>query len=576
MKYKFLIYSLPVLLVAFLIFGYSTQDDPRNDSAPQVTTKISQPNNVTKLTLVSQSDTLVPAGFPPTLWNYNYATLPNGQSGGSVGASYFAGKYINNRWNLATLYRLNPDGQNGGPGTIADSNTAYNAGAGAIRDMTVAPDGSGTLYLWGGSASTALYKMDENGNRLASYTHTGAAYRTIAWDPNRKGFWSSNFSDNIVCRDTNGVVIKTLTNTLAGKYGMAFDSTSTADSAFLWVWSQSSVSGGPNELHRIHINSNTDTRTYLVPLVGGTLGIAGGAEAFVKDGKFILSLNYQNFAIVGYVLKELAPPPAGGSVEITRTQYRAIADNAGNANPAADTITISGIAGNVQITKVKLTINEVVHTWIGDLRFWLTKGSGVDTSISRVGWTGTGFGNSCNNFTGTILSDSAGLVNIQNIPTACDANGNAQATGNFNPKEPFTMFQNNGTNPNGSYILRISDNAAGDTGSLRSWTLKIDYDVITGVNNNITSIPNAFSLGQNYPNPFNPATKIAYTIPSNGLVTLKLYNILGKEVATLVNEVKSAGKYDVTFNGSSLSSGVYFYRLESGNFVDTKKMFLLK
>ena len=440
--------------------------------------------------------------------------------------------------------------------------------------MTVGPDGSGKLYLWGGAAGTALYKMDAMGNRLATYTHAGAAYRTIAWDPNRKGFWSSNFSDNLVCRDTNGVVIKTLTNTLAGKYGIAFDSTSTADSAFLWVWSQGGT-GLPNDLHRIHIASNIDTRTYSVAQAGGTCGLAGGAEAFMKDGKFILSLNYQNCAIVGYVLKDGGPPSGGGSITVTRNQYVQIPDNGGNANPAVDNLDISGIAGNVEIKKVTLTINNVVQSWVGDLRFWLTKDNAVDTSISRIGWIGTGFGNSCDNLTGTILSDSVGLTNIQNIPTVC-VGGLAQSTGNFNPKEPFTQFQNSGVNPNGTYTLRISDNAAGDTGSIRSWTLKIDYDIITGVSNNVTSIANSFSLNQNYPNPFNPSTKIAYTIPTNGLVTLKIYNILGKEVQTLVNEIKTSGSYEVNFNGASLSSGVYFYRLESGNFIDTKKMFLLK
>ncbi|MFZ1321644.1 MAG: T9SS type A sorting domain-containing protein, partial [Ignavibacteria bacterium] len=262
-------------------------------------------------------------------------------------------------------------------------------------------------------------------------------------------------------------------------------------------------------------------------------------------------------------------------ITVTRNQYVQIPDNGGNANPAVDNLDISGIAGNVEIKKVTLTINNVVQSWVGDLRFWLTKDNAVDTSISRIGWIGTGFGNSCDNLTGTILSDSVGLTNIQNIPTVC-VGGLAQATGNFNPKEPFTQFQNSGVNPNGTYTLRISDNAAGDTGSIRSWTLKIDYDIITGVNNNVTSIANDFSLNQNYPNPFNPSTKIAYSIPTNGFVSLKIFNILGKEVQTLVSEVKTAGSYEVSFNGASLSSGVYFYRLESGNFIDTKKMFLLK
>lgn len=85
-----------------------------------------------------------------------------------------------------------------------------------------------------------------------------------------------------------------------------------------------------------------------------------------------------------------------------------------------------------------------------------------------------------------------------------------------------------------------------------------------------------YSLSQNYPNPFNPVTKINYNIPKQGLVTLKIYNILGKEVKTLVNEVKSAGNYDVNFEGSEFSSGIYFYRLESNGFSNTKSMMLLK
>ena len=85
-----------------------------------------------------------------------------------------------------------------------------------------------------------------------------------------------------------------------------------------------------------------------------------------------------------------------------------------------------------------------------------------------------------------------------------------------------------------------------------------------------------YSLQQNYPNPFNPTTTISYSILKNGLVTLKVYDILGIEVAELVNEVKEAGNYSVTFNASELPSGIYFYTLTSGNFIATKKLILLK
>jgi len=86
----------------------------------------------------------------------------------------------------------------------------------------------------------------------------------------------------------------------------------------------------------------------------------------------------------------------------------------------------------------------------------------------------------------------------------------------------------------------------------------------------------SYDLSQNYPNPFNPATIIRYQIPKAGNVTLKIYDILGSEVAALVNEVKSEGRYEVNFDASTLASGVYLYRLQVNDFVSTKKMILIK
>jgi hypothetical protein len=97
---------------------------------------------------------------------------------------------------------------------------------------------------------------------------------------------------------------------------------------------------------------------------------------------------------------------------------------------------------------------------------------------------------------------------------------------------------------------------------------------LTGVGNSET--PVVFKLSQNYPNPFNPTTKISYALPKSGLATLRVYDILGKEVATLVNEVKAAGNYSVDFAASNFTSGVYFYKLESSGFSDIKKMMLIK
>jgi hypothetical protein len=88
--------------------------------------------------------------------------------------------------------------------------------------------------------------------------------------------------------------------------------------------------------------------------------------------------------------------------------------------------------------------------------------------------------------------------------------------------------------------------------------------------------PKEFVLKQNYPNPFNPTTTIRYVIPERALVTIKIYDILGDEITTLVNEEKPIGYYEVEFIASNLSSGVYFYKLTAGDFIQTKKMILLR
>ena len=85
-----------------------------------------------------------------------------------------------------------------------------------------------------------------------------------------------------------------------------------------------------------------------------------------------------------------------------------------------------------------------------------------------------------------------------------------------------------------------------------------------------------YNLLQNFPNPFNPTTRIKFQIVEQGNVSLKVYDILGKEVTTLVNEERSAGTYEATFDASELTSGIYFYKLQAGSFVETKKMILLR
>jgi len=101
------------------------------------------------------------------------------------------------------------------------------------------------------------------------------------------------------------------------------------------------------------------------------------------------------------------------------------------------------------------------------------------------------------------------------------------------------------------------------------------YEVIS-IHNISIETPSSYLLGQNYPNPFNPSTNIRYQIANAGYVTLKVFDILGKEIAVLVNKNQKPGTYEVTFDGESYPSGIYFYRLEAGDFSETRKMILVK
>lgn len=140
----------------------------------------------------------------------------------------------------------------------------------------------------------------------------------------------------------------------------------------------------------------------------------------------------------------------------------------------------------------------------------------------------------------------------------------------------------NWTNPSSCIYANFNTNSAifDDNTPLAygsGWT-KIDPlpCIISGISQIPEEVPTEYILSQNYPNPFNPVTKIKFSIPKEGMVTLKVFDMLGREVAELVNGFKTTGTYIVDFSGSELSSGIYYYRLETPEFFDVKKMILIK
>ncbi len=217
------------------------------------------------------------------------------------------------------------------------------------------------------------------------------------------------------------------------------------------------------------------------------------------------------------------------------------------------------ISGYV-LSDVNVFIDTLFHTNLADLEISLTHNGEIDTLAKFLPDSASGF-------IGTILDDS-GLLALNE--------GVSPYTGSFRPHSPLSVF--NGIDPEGEWVLEIYDHSSGNFGILDAWGIELVFEQPTSVpdeqEENI--IPDNFELSQNFPNPFNPSTTIRYSVPSRSTVVLKIYDILGGEVSTLVNEDKDAGIYSVNFNASQLASGMYLYRLQAGSFVETKKMILLR
>lgn len=187
-----------------------------------------------------------------------------------------------------------------------------------------------------------------------------------------------------------------------------------------------------------------------------------------------------------------------------------------------------------------------------------------------------------NNTEVTLSATQGGVSDNGFLTIMDDTTGNAiNGTSYLSPWTQYVKPQNAmgtfGSTPiNGNWTLTVTDGVAGNTGRLLAWGLRFNNSTIVGEHKISDIVPDKFNLYQNYPNPFNPVTNIRFEIPSKVNVKLVVYDVLGKEVKTLVNSKLNAGVYETGFDAGSLSSGVYFYRLDAGEFSAVKKMMVLK
>ncbi len=224
------------------------------------------------------------------------------------------------------------------------------------------------------------------------------------------------------------------------------------------------------------------------------------------------------------------------------------------------TITFADTSANVSVTTKPFNFTpDIVDTTYG---MWKIQVADTLKSTGSFNFTVT----PCDQF-GNVNRKEQVIVNISSNQTSGFNIGS-------NPKVITgpTVFDGTLSGAKGNMVIYVFNSG---NSNMFTQSSPIAIDVLNGIENT-NELPKEYALMQNYPNPFNPTTLIKYDLPKAGLVTLKVYDLLGREVATLINGNQAAGKYSVQFNASKLASGVYIYRIQSNNFSAVKKLMLLK
>ena len=478
----------------------------------------------------------------------------------------------------------------------------YNGpGNGIDKAVSVAVDASGNVYVTGQSMGSG----------------TGADYATIKYNPAGVQLWLMRFDGPADSTDVPvGLVIDNSGNVYVTGYssggGTGFDfATVKYNTNGVQQWVQrygTYITDKP-----VGIGIDQAGNVY----IAGNSGSSGSSYVTLKYDPQGVLLWSQNYSPVGDL--------AGGSYAQSMT-----VDMSGNVYVTG--VSYPGAAG--KITTVKYNTNGVPQ-WAQlygsqeSLTFSITTDISGNVYIEGA-YYGLGHTIKYNSF-GTVKWDMPGNHNV----AAIDNNSNVISAGiTFNT----VKYDSTGTPqwsvtyPQGGYTNAVNADASGNIyvtgysgndyltvkyspGGAQQWTesyngpgngddeavamaldgqgnvyvtgfsmgagtdydfATIKYSQLTGINPISSDIPNSYSLSQNYPNPFNPSTKIKFGVPKSGGVRLVIYDAIGREVATVVNEQLNAGTYEAQWNASNFPSGVYFYKITSGDFSETKKLILIK
>ncbi len=462
-------------------------------------------------------------------------------------------------------------------------------------DIVVIPDSTNIMYVGDGttgSGSAQMWRSTDTGHTWTSiYSSASSEIPMIAVSRLRKDYaFATAWSNTSVMKSTNQGVTWTSISSTTSTWGadIAKDDPN--------VYMYGTYGGGTS-----YLSSNAGSSFNPTSLTGSNSGMlcydratifahqAGGGVYKYVVTYTVPTTNLQTVTVVS---------PNGGESWQYNTSHNITwtSGNVGNVridyktSPAgawqtivASTPSASGsyawVVPNAPTSQARIRISDASDTNPIDSSngFFSITVAGISTqpSVLSLGHVGVG---SSRSDTIRIFNNGTATLVISSISTSSGVFVPGRTSFSISPSSSDTLSVSFSPIAIQTYndTLRINTNAPTSP----------TFVELSGVGDNPNSVPEeglptAFALAQNYPNPFNPSTTISYSLPAESFVSLTLYNTLGQEVAELVNQLQTAGRYTVTFagrdkRGVDLSSGIYFYRLRAGSFVDMKKMLLLK
>ena len=585
MRYSFkLSIAFLTLFFCISILAQRTNNNPLVDQTPYRQKVEANPNQEAMWDLILSFDVTALSG-----------------AAGNAGAEWDGTYFYSTRWASNLIHKYNSTGT-----SLVEEFSI--PGVSGLRDLAF--DGT---YMYGGAAANTIYQMDFNTKTLIGTIWSPVAVRFIAYDEVADAFWVGNWSDSPTLVSRSGTTLASFSTGLSGQYGAAYDNIG-AGGPFLYIFDQGTGAGTPQLIHQFDISSGTATGVvHDVNLeFPNTNGIAGGL--------FLMTDWLTGFPTLGGTLQgtpdnifvyqiyscsipppyDPVPPDAAENISVNLSQlswhfYFNSAEVATEPttelyfgmDPNNMTLVQSGALDSVwnidpsylpldYYTTYYWQVLEVVpncNTW-GSLWHFRTEENPVPVALTS--FTAEASDDEVNLIWNTATETNNRGFEIERISLTASPSRGWEKIG-FVPgfgttAEPKSYSYIDSKLKAGKYSYRLKQI---DFDGTFKFSEEVNVDVYT---------PIQFTLEQNYPNPFNPSTKIKYSVPDviasgakqSQLVTIKVYDVLGREVATLVNEEKEAGRFEVVFDARTLTSGIYFYTMEADKFIDVKKMIIIK